>query len=88
MSKEYTPICRNNPGLAETATEIDIHGMAPRAQAVWNYFEGAAYLYLTADNKFICTDESLDFDLPRWVGESLADFLNWLDSLYDEIFEE
>jgi hypothetical protein len=88
MSDRYTPTCGSNPSLAETATEIDIYGMGPRAQAVWDYLEGAACLYWTTDNRFICTDEALDFDAPRWEGQSLADFLKWLDGLYDEIFEE
>jgi len=83
-----TPICNSNPLLAATAVEIEIYGMPPRIQAVWDYFSGAAYLYWTTDNKFICTDEACDLDLPRWTGESLQDFMHWLDSIYDEISEE
>lgn len=83
-----SPICNSDPALAASAVEVDLRGLAPRAQAVWNYLEGAAYLYWTPARGYICTDEALDFDCPRWEGEDLRDFLTWLDAQYDAIFEE
>ena len=89
MTNKYSPVCNSNPSLAENAIEIDIYGMtSPRMKAVWDYLEGAAYLYWSPDNRFICTDETLDFDAPRWEGESLEGFLKWLDGQHDEIFKE
>ena len=74
-------------------------GLSEKAQACWDYFDGAAFAY-EYKGRLVVTDESLyltahgdgthaaPFGHPRWEGDSWEELEGWLEMVYDELEEE
>ena len=91
------PEDRNDPEAAKSAIEYTIpEGFSDKAHAVWNYLEGAAFIF-EYKGKLVVTDESLDLTVfgdgsreaplggPRFVCDSWEELEAWLDLVYDEL---
>lgn len=86
----------NDQEAAVTAVELQFPDtFSPRAWRVIRYMEGVIYLY-SYKGKFVATDESLcltvygngtleaPYAFPRWIGNSLEELEQWLESVADE----
>ena len=92
----YPGIDRNDPEGASSAIELQFPDtFSQRAKRVIRYIDGAIYLY-AYKGRFVVTDESLELTIngdgthesplggPRWVGDSLEELEEWLESVADE----
>ena len=62
-----------------------------KAHAVWDYLEGAAYLFEHND-RLVITDESLDLEYkgfcgPRAILDSWEEVETWLEENYEDLAE-
>lgn len=88
-------IDKNDPAGAREAVELSLPaGFSKKAQACWDYFEGAAFLFEYKD-RLVMTDESLyltdhgdgynePLGYPRGVFETWDEVETWLEEVYDE----
>lgn len=66
-------------------------GFSEKAHAVWDYLEGAAYLF-EHNHHLVITDESLDLEYegccgPRAVLDSWEEVETWLEENYEDLAE-
>ena len=94
------PVDRNDPEAADTAVEITLPAtFSDNAKAVWDYLEGAAYLYVYK-GRLVVTDESLEltaagdgsranpYGCPRWTVNTFEELEQELEKTYEDLKDE